>query len=533
MDRRAFLGALASPLIASCEYRNGEAVFEGALLGPDMALGHRLRDGKLPAPTEEQRIPIAIVGGGVGGLSAAWRLAKRGISDFKLFELEEQAGGNARSGANAATPYPLGAHYLPLPTHESATVRELLADLGVLIGDPAAAVPRYDERYLVHAPQERLYAQGLWQEGLLPRIGASQRDADQYRRFETIVDAFKAQRGADGRKPFAIPSAQASSDAGPRTLDAINMRDWLLQQGLDSPRLHWYVDYGCRDDYGARAASTSAWAGLHYFACRDGAAQDADPHSVLTWPAGNGWLVSHLLAWLASRAPDVIRTRAMCTRLRTAGTSADIDVYLARENRTVRYRADHVIWAAPAFVLARLWANPPPGFAAAAARIEVSPWLTANLTLDSLPADLGPAGLAWDNVLHDSAALGYVVATHQTISVRPGPTVLTWYWPLTDESPAAARARLDTTGWNVWADQILGELAKPHPGLRQQLRRLDLWRWPHAMPRPTPGFLSLPIRAMLADLRGPLHFAHADLSGMSLFEEANHAGVVAAQRVAR
>ena len=136
----------------------------------------------------------------------------------------------------------------------------------------------------------------------------------------------------------------------------------------------------------------------------------------------------------------------MCTRLRTTGASADIDVYLPGENRTIRYRADHVIWAAPAFVLARLWDNPPPGFVAAAARIEISPWLTANLTLDTLPADLGPAGLAWDNVLHDSAALGYVVATHQTVSVKPGPTVLTWYWPLTDESPAAARARRDSTG---------------------------------------------------------------------------------------
>jgi len=28
--------------------------------------------------------------------------------------------------------------------------------------------------------------------------------------------------------------------------------------------LRWYVDYGCRDDYGAPASATSAWAGVHY-----------------------------------------------------------------------------------------------------------------------------------------------------------------------------------------------------------------------------------------------------------------------------
>ena len=35
-------------------------------------------------------------------------------------------------------------------------------------------------------------------------------------------------------------------------------------------------------------------------------------------------------------------------------------------------------------------------------------------------------------------------------------------------------------------------------------------------------------RAALANLKGPWVFAHSDLSGMSLFEEANYAGVRAA-----
>jgi hypothetical protein len=531
MDRRNFLASLASPLLASCEYEKGKPVAGGELLGPDMTLGHRLRDTGFGAPTETRRIPVAIIGGGIGGLSAAWRLAGRGITDFRLFELESALGGNARSGENAITPYPWGAHYLPLPTKESVHVRQLLSDLGVLLGDPAAAAPRYDERYLLGPPQERLYVKGLWQDGLAPRIGVTKRDQEQYKRFDDLVEKYKRERDAAGVKSFAIPSLLSSPAAVVRALDGTNFRESMLSQGYDSPLLHWYMDYGCRDDYGAHSNQTSAWAGMHYFACRDGRAQEADPHSVLTWPEGNAWLVRQMAAWVRGKAPAALAPQAACVRLETAGTYAEIDIYLAAENRVLRYRADHVIWAAPAHVLARVWVNPPAGLREAAMQIEVSPWLTANLTLDRMPRDGGPAALSWDNVLYDSPALGYVVATHQEIRVRPGATVLTYYWPLADDTPVAGRKRLLDTPWQTWADTIVGELSKPHPGLRDALKRIDVWRWPHAMARPTPGYLTLPIRKLLADLRGPLAFAHADLSGLSLFEEANYAGVHAADRI--
>ncbi|MBL8383641.1 MAG: NAD(P)-binding protein [Burkholderiales bacterium] len=529
--RRALLAAAASGCFASCEFRDGAPQPAGALLGTDMALGHALRDGTLPAPTEERRIGAAIVGAGIGGLSAAWQLARQGETDVAVFELEDAAGGNARHGENAVSPYPLGAHYLPLPASEAVSVRELLADLGVLAGDPHAPLPRYDERHLVHAPQERLYKDGLWHDGLLPRAGAGARAIAQIERFDALVAALKARRDGDGRRLFASPSLLAGRHADSDALAATSMDQWMRDNGFDAPLLTWHVDYACRDDFGARPAQVSAWAGLHYFACRDGVAADADPHNVLTWPEGNGHLVRRLVGWLRDRGVPPIRTGAPCIRLATARGGAVLDIYHAAERRSVRYRAARVIWAAPAFALARVWENAPPAFAALARSIDVSPWLTANLTLASLPEDAGPAPLAWDNVLFDSPALGYVVATHQRMRVAPGPTVLTYYWPLADLDPAAGRARLAAAPWQAWAAPILDELARPHPGLRRQLQRLDLWRWPHAMPRPVPGFRAAPVRAALAALDGPLLFAHSDLSGMPLFEEAHWAGVRAARRL--
>jgi hypothetical protein len=52
------------------------------------------------------------------------------------------------------------------------------------------------------------------------------------------------------------------------------------------------------------------------------------------------------------------------------------------------------------------------------------------------------------------------------------------------------------------------------------------------MRRPVPGSLWSGQRQKLADFQNPrITLAHADLSGFSLFEEAQYRGVVAAERV--
>jgi hypothetical protein len=80
----------------------GETPIPGTLDGADWQRGHLLRDHKFPDPTGPiEDISIVIAGGGVAGLAAGWRLAEARYSSFRLFELEDTAGGNARSGSNA------------------------------------------------------------------------------------------------------------------------------------------------------------------------------------------------------------------------------------------------------------------------------------------------------------------------------------------------------------------------------------------------------------------------------------------------
>lgn len=538
MDRRRFLGSLAAAGAASLSGCNGARppLPPGELLGTSSAIGHRLRDRQLATPSETREVPVLIVGAGIGGLAAGWKLARSGFADFLLLELEDEVGGNARAGRNAVSAYPWGAHYLPLPTREATAVRELLAELGVLQGDPRALQPEYDERYLCATPQERLYRDGRWHEGIVPQAGGAAERA-QYVRFFAQMEAFRRRRDSAGRRAFALPMALSSRAADLLALDTISMRDWLLAQGFTSPELHWYVNYACRDDYGSNSATVSAWASIHYFACRDGEARNASSDTVLTAPAGNAWLAAGMRRSIDERVGERSLTGALAFRVapaddrQPAGKLA-IDVWLADEGRTLRVFAEQLIWAAPLFLVPHVFIGEPALHAAARA-YSYAPWLVANLTLARFPDDRHGAPAAWDNVLYDGSGLGYVVATHQQMRLWPGATVLTWYRAFDDFSPQLGRAALRDTTRAAWAEQILAELERPHANIRQLTTRLDVFRNGHAMARPVPGLITGAARQQFTVDRRRLLFAHADVSGFSLFEEAQYRGVLAAERTLR
>ena len=515
------MGAAA---LAGCAPAGKPPLPPGELLGMNHALGHRLRDDGFPAPSETRKTAVLIVGGGISGLSAAWRLAKAGVDDFLLLEMDSEPGGNSRAGQSPLVAYPWGAHYLPLPGAEATLVRELLAELNVLQGDPRAERPTYDERFLCATPQERVYRHGLWEEGLLPHLGIDAGEREQQRHFHERMEEIKVARGRDGRRAFVIPMELSSRDPEWLALDRVSFSAWLNANGFTAPSLHWLANYATRDDYGTAHDQTSAWAGLHYFACRNGEAANAAPDSVLTAPEGNAWLARGLARHAAGR----IVTNALAWRIEESTSTVAIDVLFGA--KTVRFEARQLIWAAPAFVLPRVWPAMPGELKAAALAGDYAPWLTANLHLADFPEERHGAPPAWDNVFYDSPGLGYVTATHQLIRRHLPGTVFTYYRALHDVTPAEGRRLLLDTPREAWAEGILGELERVHPDIRRLTTRLDIFRNGHAMRRPVPGSLFHGQRQKLADFRGPrITLAHADLSGFSLFEEAQYRGVVAAE----
>ena len=530
MRRRDFV--LAAAALAG----GGTAVFleqqrmQSSVEYPGREQGHRLRDlGALAEPAETVETEVLIAGSGIAGLTAAWQLKKHGLQDVLLVGGPEWHG-NAAAGQDGGLVFPTGAHYLPLPSMESRHVREMLAEFGFLQGDPYALRPRYDERYLVHAPAERVLYKGSWHDGYLPVEGVSAAERAEHEKFFSLVDWYTNARGKDGRRAFAVPLEMSSNDEDFRKLDQISFNAWLNAAEFNAPTLRWYLNYCCRDDYCRHYDEISAWAGLHYFCSRDGQASNAERGAVLTWPEGLNALASRL-----ESSAEVQRewSNASVAKLEVlnGGVEALLLVPRGSGSRVIRVKARQAICAMPLFVLQHVFAGLAGyGFVGSRDVPSYAPWMVSNFIMRAFPEEKGGTPLAWDNVVFKEPGLGYVVSTHQDIRMsRPARTAFTAYQALSDLEPAAARRWLERAS--------VAELTE---ACAKDLRLAYGWRLPwcveriaitvraHAMAVPEPGFLSNPGRIALRNTGGPIFFAHSDLSGLSLFEEAAWWGYQAA-----
>ncbi|MEQ1685918.1 MAG: FAD-dependent oxidoreductase [Burkholderiaceae bacterium] len=529
--RRAVLAAGLSLPLWGCT-RNTAAAYTGGWVGADAERGHRLRElksGGLPAPALQRRAGAIVVGAGIAGLAAARALRQSGVDDVQVFDLEDMAGGNSRGHVLGGMACPLGAHYLPVPGDRAVEVIALLEELGLRTTEHGQ--PVYDERHLCHSPQERLFIGGQWHDGLLPPTEAlpfEQRSVsqEQYQQFSAAV------RRVSAGEAFTMPTARSSWTPALDALDAVTFTQWLDAQGLNAPALRWYLDYCCRDDYGAGAAQVSAWAGVHYFASRHGfhaPGEDSEERDgVLTWPEGNAWLSRQLAAPLGDR----LHTGCIALRVGENRFDASVDLWNVRTQQIERWTAPQLVLAVPLFIAARLLEAPPAALTQAGATMRHAPWLVANLQLAQALDDRPGAPPSWDNVVYSadqpgSTTLGYVDAMHQSTRPHPGPTVLTAYWALGGDSAAqlqAQRARLLNEPWSVWAQAVVGDMARTHPDLPGKLKQVDLMRYGHAMSIPLPGLRSSSALRALAEPQRRVQFSHSDLSGYSVFEEALYQG---------
>jgi monoamine oxidase len=554
MKRRHFLASGTLPLIG-CEKSNDAT---GGFTGIQHERGHLLRGDKpWPAPSVIHTTRIVIAGGGVAGLAAARALRQRGMDDFALLELEDEAGGNSRGGAVNGIACPLGAHYLPVPGDDANEVQNLLEEFGVR--QRIAGRWAYDERHLCHSPQERLFFNGAWQPGLLPVQGVGRDTLAQYQKFAALVEQVRK------AAKWTIPLSKKPIAPVHITLLAITFVAYLNQNGLTDPRLRWYLDYCCRDDYGAGIATVSAWAGMHYFASRHGftapasnkgdgletnpmdggaAASNVSEHDdILTWPEGNAWLTRRLAAPLKER----LHSGWVVVRIAAVKHGVEVDAFNPATQTMHRWVAARCIVALPIFVAARVVENPPDFLRQAAASTRYAPWLVANIHIKAPLQDRPGPAASWDNVIYGGfgessmstgGGLGYVDATHQSLLPVPGATVLTHYRALGDV-PQGRKLLMDTP-WATWRDTILAELSQAHPDIRSKATRIDITRYGHAMAVPVPRISGqtglwpasslhnqLLKQKQTASSASPLAFAHSDWAGYSVFEEAFTLGHVA------
>jgi hypothetical protein len=532
LKRRSFLlriGLITGGIFLNSCYkkiRSTKYNIKGTLQGPNAKAGHILRDKiKLPAPNNTRKIKTLIIGSGISGLSAGRWLKKNGETDFEILELENHTGGNSYFGTNKVSAYPLGAHYVTIANNDDNLLIDFLQEINV-ITHFEKELPYYNDYFLTFDPEERLLINGEWQEGLVPDFGVPATDKEQIKRFLQEVDQLKNTKGNDGKFLFNIPLSSSSSDPSYRKLDKISFHSYLEEKGYDSKYLLWYLHYACKDDYGQKIDKISAWAGLHYFASRRGKAANAEQNAILTWPEGNGWIMKEL----AKQLKDHIKTSTLCYGLKLmANGDITASIFNTHTNATEEIIAEKIILCSPQFVNNRLLGDFNRNIDYRA--FNYSPWLIANITINELPESKG-INLCWDNVAYNTPSVGYVNSAQQHLKLSEDKKVITYYLPLCDFEPAIARLAAYARSYEQWLDIVVPELEMIHPGITDAIENIDFWVWGHGMIAPTTNFVwSENLKKAKAPINNKIFFAHSDLSGVSIFEEAFHQGINTAKQV--
>lgn len=503
------------PFLQYCEKKGKSWLLK--ITGTNHVLGHRLWAKDFPEPTEEIHTKFLIVGGGISGLSACRFLSQHNESDYQLLEMENHTGGNSSNGQNKFSKFPLGAHYLPLPSKENEEIIDFLKESKIYQGDDDNGEPILDEYQMTFPQQERLFFKNAWQNDVVPQKGISKQSQKEFERFFSMMDGFRDRKDSSGRYYFAIPVGDSSKEDEAQQLDKIVFKDWLSQHNFTSEELLWLLDYSCRDDYGLGIKYVSAWAGIHYFAGRKNNWSKKYKDQVFTWPEGNARLASYFSKYIEGKSLTghlVFETKIT--------EKVEVLVFDNIQKKTKKIMADKVLFATPQFVNERILNKKRTG------NFNYVPWLLTTITLKNEFG--GDEELAWDNVIYGSDGLGYIYDQHQNVDQIMGEKVITYYKSFSTANCKKARKDLYALQENQLKKIVLDDLKKAHPLIEDFILDMQFHKIGHAMIAPVPNQVFGNSEAK-QPIDGKIFFAHSDLSGISIFEEAFYQGIRAAKEM--
>lgn len=512
-----FLGSLMLPFLQYCGKKVKSLLLK--ITGTNHVLGHRLWAKDFPQFSEVIHTQYLIVGGGISGLSASRFLSLNNKKDYLLLEMENHLGGNSSNGQNQFSKFPLGAHYLPLPNKENTEIIDFLKECEICLGTDENGEPVLDEYQMTFPQQERLFFRNSWQNDIVPQKGITIETQKELTRFFKMMDTFKEKKDIHGKYWFAIPVHDSSREDEVIKLENMPFRDWLKEQSYHSEELLWLLDYSCRDDYGLGIDYVSAWAGIHYFAGRKNNWSKTYKDQVFTWPEGNARLAQHFSKYTAGKHLSGHLVFEVKINDKVEVLSFD-----SVQKKTKKIIADKVLFATPQFVNERILGDK------RASSFHYVPWLLTTITLKNEFG--GDEELAWDNVIYGSSGLGYIYDQHQNLNQNLGEKVITYYKSFSGNDCRKERKGLYAMKEAELKTLVLEDLKKAHPLIEDFILEMQFHKIGHAMIAPVPGqIFGTKTQAAKEPVDQKIFFAHSDLSGISIFEEAFYQGMRAAEQM--
>lgn len=465
--------------------------------------------GGIPAITET--VPVVVVGGGISGLTAAFRLRDLGPM---LLEQAPRFGGVAKAERWKGVEFGLGSAYVTMPDDGSGA-KEFLAELGIL----------KDFHQEGEGEAEVFYqgkpVNGFWTGATDPA------HADQ---FKKVVDRMREVR-EKGYPEIPHTSSSALSLEAFRKLDQTRFSDWLQAEfGTLHPHVTEYAHEYCWSSFGASPFEISAAQALNFMS--------VDMEGMIALPGGNAGIAQSIYAKLKSTLPAG-RMRAGCFVLDVALNENGVRVcYEDAKGMLHSVQAKACVVASPKFVAKHLIDTLSAPQREAMDAIQYRAYLVANVLIDRkiLSPGFSVMELTGESITDPVAAAkarmfnDIVFASWAVGGNKPDQSVLTLYRALPWDT---GRAELYASGAHARIRAQFEQAVKhvlPLVGAPESaVSAIRITRWGHALPLAAPGLLANGVvERAAAPIGGRIFFGQQDTWASPCFEIATSTGTAAA-----
>jgi protoporphyrinogen oxidase len=451
--------------------------------GEDNRICHQVRDkgsNSFPRPSPSARHDVVIVGGGVSGLAAAYRLQHH---DFLLLEKEPHWGGNAYEMEYEGNVYATGSAFLTKDEYAYQFAKEIgLTPLPVNSSD--ASIIRGE------------LVLDTWGAGLdkLPYSESIREGFKKFRKEMMAIDVEKRDKEL-ANKPFA---------------------DFLKEY---PPELKQWWDCFGPSNWGAVSEESNA--GLAIATLQE-MVEESHTDDRYTWPGGLGAVTKKLADMLEPKYKDRMQTGATTVAVVSEKEEVHVTYMLGAELKTVAAKA--VIMATPKFITRRIVEGLPDKQSDAMKKIRYIPYPVVNLIFDKPVFNHGYDTWCPGNTFTDFVVADWVVQKQPGYKQKFN--IISCYTPMKEDDRGYL---LNEIGCRKIAANVLSDFQKLMPGTNVDPIEVHIYRRGHPLYMSTPG-LYTETQPLARHPMDRVFLANTDSEGP---ESTTNMGILAAQRAVK